>query len=295
LTDGRWWGGACASSPSSSGGRTRSAGARARGRPSTHHHCHPTPRPVHSRGAPPTAPVVQPPQPGDTRPRALVRVERAAETPIAPRANVRPNGRGQAAPLAIGEVETPADARGGRVKDVLETRIAQANPTRAAPERSPDLLLPRGVGTSGGPTDTASLLGRGQEHSGRRGRGWRTVGRRAQGAVQDPPGARGVVGKRIRAKPAPRHVEAPASRGPPGKVTRHGRKRPGGVDGEEQQPAEPFGRLTAPAGRAPAEERDDGLPGVVLERIPEGCHLREPGHERKSFQVDRTHYIVSII
>ena len=98
---------------------------------------------------------------------------------------------------------------------------------------------------------------------------------RAQSAVQDQPCACGVVGKRIRAKPAPRHVEAPATGGPPdlepppGKVARHGRKSDAGVNGEKQQPAKRFGILIAPAGRAPAEESDDAVPDVVLERIPE--------------------------
>jgi hypothetical protein len=41
------------------------------------------------------------------------------------------------------------------------------------------------------------------------------------------------------------------------------------VNGEKQQPAKRFGILIAPAGFAPAEESDDAVPDVVLERIPE--------------------------
>lgn len=74
-----------------------------------------------------------------------------------------------------------------------------------------------------------------------------------------------VVGPRIRAKPAPRHPEAPALRGAFGKVAHNGRKRPGGVDGAEQQPAEPL---------SPADECNDAFTYVVIEQMPQGLYFR---------------------
>jgi hypothetical protein len=64
-------------------------------------------------------------------------------------------------------------------------------------------------------------------------------------------------------------------------VARHGRKSKAGVNGEEQQPAERFGILVVPAVRAPAEESDDAISDVLIERTPErrlACELEGPGH-----------------
>jgi hypothetical protein len=59
-------------------------------------------------------------------------------------------------------------------------------------------------------------------------------------------------------------------------VARHGRKSKAGVNGEEQQPAERFGILVVPAVRAPAEEGDDAIPDVLIERTPDKRLVREP-------------------
>jgi len=92
-------------------------------------------------------------------------------------------------------------------------------------------------------------------------------------------------------------VEAPAARGPPGKVARHGRKSKAGVNGEEQQPAERFGILVVPAVRAPAEESDDAISDVLIERTPErrlACELEGPGHNYTPNTGDRSRNIAEM-